>query len=266
MLHTLRCYLLLLGAMARGRMQYRFNFFVQVFGMVATYMGQFIGLSWLVQRFGNVAGWQLEDLILMYALAILAWGITVSLFFHLVAFEDQIREGLFDRALVRPLNPFIQLLAGQSPIAGMGQLIFSIGAFIWAAGVAGVVWTPLKVVYLLAVALGGGLILGSTLVVISALGFLTRRTHTFYWGLIFPARQLIHYPLNLYSRTLQILLTVGLPFAFINYYPAHYILDRAQALPWPTLAYLTPLVGVLSFTLAYGFWRLGLRAYVGAGS
>lgn len=266
MLHALRCYLLLVGAQARAQMQYRFNFFAQVFSMIATYMGQFIALSWLTDRFGSISGWKLEEVILFYALAILAWGFTVSLFFHLVSFEDQIREGLFDRALVRPLNPFVQLLAGQSPIAGTGQLVFSIAAFLWATGRAGVVWTPLKLLYLLGVAVGSALILGAALVTVSALGFFTRRTYTFYWSLVFPARQLVHYPLNIYSQVVQWLLTVGLPFAFINYYPAHVLLDRAADLPWPLLAYLTPLVGVVAFAAAYGLWCLGLRSYVGAGS
>jgi len=253
-------------AQARSQMQYRLDFVAGIISMVLTYGGQFISLYWLTLQFKTVGGWRLEEIVLLYALAILAWGVAVSLFFSLVGFEDQIRQGTFDRALLRPINPLFTVLGSQSPIAGIGQFLFSIAAFLFAVKAAGIRLTALKLGYLLLTAAGGGLILGAALIAVATLAFWTTRTYTFYWSLVFPARQLINYPISIYHRGLQLVLTVVVPFAFINYFPAHVLLDRADELTFPVMAWATPAVGVLAMAAAYAFWGLGTRNYTSTGS
>jgi len=158
------------------------------------------------------------------------------------------------------------VLGSQSPIAGMGQFVFSILAFIFAVRSAGITLTPAKLVYLLLTAVGGGFILGGAIIVVATIGFWTTRTYTFYWSLIFPARQLINYPVSIYHRALQVVLATAVPFAFVNYFPAHVLLDRTHELTFPILAWATPLVGVLALLGAYGFWTWGTRFYTGTGS
>jgi len=264
--HNLSCYVRMALAQARSQMQYRVNFFSQVVSMVLTYAGQFVALYWLTQRFTTVGGWRFEEIILLYALAILAWGFAVSLFWSLVGFEDQVRRGTFDRALLRPINPLLTVLGSQSPIGGAGQFVFSIAAFTFAVKAAGIRLTAVQLGYLLLTAVGGALILGAALLAVATLAFWTTRTYTFYWSLIYPARQLINYPVSIYHRAIQFVLTVLLPFAFINYFPAHVLLGRVQDLPWPVLGWATPLVGAACISLAYGFWKLGTRRYSSTGS
>jgi ABC-2 type transport system permease protein len=265
-MHSFACYLKMAGAMARARMQYRFNFVAQIITMVVSYSGQFVALFWLTQRFQTVGGWRFEEIILLYALAILAWGVCVSVFFGLTGFEDMIRNGTFDRALLRPMNPLLHVLGSQSPIAGVGQFVFSLAAFAYAIHQAGVPLTLAKFVYVILTALGGGLILGAAMIGVATLTLRTVRSYIFYYSLIFPARQLINYPISIYPWGLRLFLTVGVPFAFINYFPAHVLLDRAQELNYPIMAWLTPLVGLAAMTVAYRAWTWGTRYYTGTGS
>lgn len=265
-MHSFVCYFRMAGAMARSQLQYRVNFLAQILSMVVSYSGQFITLFWLTQRFNTVGGWRFEEIILLYALAILAWGVCVSVFFGLQGFEDIIRKGTFDRALLRPMNPLLHVLGSNSPISGLGQFVFSIAAFTFAISQAGVPVTPVKLLYLLFTALGGGLILGSAMIGVATLTFWTVRSYVFYWSLVYPARQLINYPISIYHVGLRLFLTVGVPFAFINYFPAHVLLDRVAELNYPVLAWLTPLVGLLVVTVAYRTWTWGARYYTGTGS
>lgn len=264
--HHLSSYVRMALAQARSQMQYRFNFVASMISMVLTYGGQFVSLFWLTQRFQSIDGWRLEEIVVLYALAILAWGFAVSFFFSLHGFEDQIRQGTFDRALLRPINPLLTVLGSQSPIAGMGQFIFSIAAFLFAVRAADIRLTLPKLIYLLLTAVGGGLILGATIICVATIAFWTTRTYVFYWSLVFPARQLINYPVSIYHRALQIILTLVVPFAFINYFPAHVLLDRTSQLSFPLMAWATPAVGALAITAAYGFWSLGTRAYSSTGN
>lgn len=266
MRHNISSYIRMSLAQARSQMQYRFNFVASLISMVLTYGGQFISLYWLTQRFQTIDGWKLEEIVLLYALAILAWGFAVSFFFSLTGFEEQIRQGSFDRALLRPINPLLTVLGSQSPVAGMGQFVFSIAAFLFAVKAANIRLTLVKLVYLVLTAVGGGLILGGAIICVAAAAFWTTRTYTFYWSLVFPARQLINYPISIYHRALQIVLTVVIPFAFINYFPAHVLLERTSALSFPLLAWATPVVGLLTICASYVFWSFGTRFYTSTGS
>ena len=75
----------------------------------------------------------------------------------------------------------------------------------------------------------------------------------------------ISYPLTIYSRGIQILLTFLLPYAFINYYPSQMFLGKQELLP-SVFQYLTPFIGVVLFWASYQFWKKGLEAYQGTGS
>ncbi|MBY6276198.1 ABC transporter permease [Symbiobacterium thermophilum] len=264
--HNLSCYVRMAMAQARSQMQYRVNFFSHLIGIVLTYAGQFAALYWLTQRFTTVGGWRFEEIILLYALAILAWGFAVSLFWSFISFEDQVRMGSFDRALLRPINPMLTVISTQSPIAGMGQFVFSLAAFTFAVKTAGIRLTALQLGYLVLTAAGGAMILGAAMMTVATMAFWTTRTYTFYWSLVYPARQLINYPVSIYHRAIQFVLTVLVPFAFINYFPAHVLLGRVQELPLPLLAWATPAVGVAAIGLAYGFWKFGTRRYTSTGS
>lgn len=264
--HDFGCWWRMATAMARSQMQYRLNFVAMIFSMVLTYGGQFVSLYWLTQRFQEVGGWRLEEIVLLYAMAILAWGFAVSFFFSLQGFEDMIRNGTFDRALLRPMNPLLHVLGSRSPISGLGQFVFSIAAFAFAWHATGLRLTLAKLAYLVLTAVGGGLILGAGLIAVATVAFWTTRTYTFYYSIMFPARQLINYPISIYHRWLQVVLTAVVPFAFVNYFPAHVLLDRAKQLTSPFLAWGTPVVGLVVIVVIYQFWTWGTRFYTSTGS
>ncbi len=56
-------------------------------------------------------------------------------------------------------------------------------------------------------------------------------------------------------------------FAFVNYFPAQYLLRKPDMALYPVLfLYLTPLLGVGLYLLAYAFWRYSIRYYKSSGN
>lgn len=92
-MRDLRTYLMFSLFALKSQMQHRVDFFMVVIGLIVVYVGQFINLRWLTARFPNLAGWDFDDLIMLYALSILAWGFVISFFFHMHNFEEQVRQG-----------------------------------------------------------------------------------------------------------------------------------------------------------------------------
>ncbi len=66
------------------------------------------------------------------------------------------------------------------------------------------------------------------------------------------------FPLTLYNRLMQFILTWLVPFAFVSYYPGLVLLRRAEASPW--LAYGAPLSDPL-LLIAIAVLRIGLSRY-----
>jgi len=57
------------------------------------------------------------------------------------------------------------------------------------------------------------------------------------------------------------------PFAFVNYFPAQILLRKPDMDQFPAIfLYLTPVVGLGLYLIAYTFWRFSLRYYKSSGN
>ena len=58
-----------------------------------------------------------------------------------------------------------------------------------------------------------------------------------------------------------------MPFAFVNYFPAQYFLRKEDMAAYPEIyIYLTPVVGVVMYIIAYLFWRYSIKFYKSSGN
>ena len=87
----------------------------------------------------------------------------------------------------------------------------------------------------------------------------------FAFGLYFTLKGFLAYPVTLYAAGIQWLLTVVVPLAFINFYPAALVLHKGGAVLPSAAGWVTPLVGLGALLAAYGLFRRGVGRYQGAG-
>jgi ABC-2 type transport system permease protein len=247
--------------------EYRANFFMW-FIFTIVYHGVALGALFVtMQQFPSMNGWDFRDMFFLYALWMCGHEMHNVLFFNVVSVPDFVREGRFDRFLVRPLDSLFQVLTVPQQISpdGFALACITLGFAAWAAHVHVdlffVLFTPLIVI-------GGALIdLGISLVV-ATVSFWFIRVDTLRWVVMSLEQDFTRYPISIYTRGVRIVLAFVFPFAFMNYFPATYFLQKADgALNLnPTVGLLTPLIGLLWFGVAYAFWQVGLRHYQGTGS
>jgi ABC-2 type transport system permease protein len=258
---NLQVYWLLMLASMRSRMQYKLDFFLELANVVVAYGAHVANTVFLVQRFEHIRGWTLGELVFLYALAVLAWGLAVLLFYRFAFVGEEIRRGDFDRYLLRPLNPFAFYMAARFELYSAGQFAFAVMALGWSVHYLDLRWTPGQVAFFVATVAGGSLIMGSLLIALGAISFWVGR-HYLFWTFLMPARMLLAYPLSILPRVVQVVLSAVVPLAFVNYFPAHVFLGRpGGVLPW-----LSPLVGAVCFAAALFAWRAGLNRYQSTGS
>lgn len=263
----IRLYLLLRGASLRGALQYRGNIAVMVLAGAA-YQGSGFAFVWvLLHTFGTIAGWSLGEIAFLYGLRLMAHALWLVTLDGVTQADAAVREGHFERMLLRPANTLALLATNTRSLMPFGDLSVAVLIFGLAAVVAGVDWSPSSVVFLILAVVGGALIEASATVVIA--GVAVRAVSV--WVLRVAVDNMVDtlssYPLNVFGVSAQRLLTYALPVAFIAFLPATVVLGHTDQLAVPAyLAYATPVVGVTLFALAYLFWRRQLRFYQGVGT
>jgi ABC-2 type transport system permease protein len=260
-------YVRLIAARVRGQMQYRVSFVLALLGSLSTTAIEFGAILVLFSRIQLMAGWRLWEIALLYAIAETSFASAELVGSALDDFQVRIAQGTFDRVLIRPRGAFIQVLAEDLALRRLGRV--AQGAIVLAAAArnAGISWSPDKVLVLVMALVCGIAIFFSIFVLAASFCFWTiegkEATHVFSYGGV----TLVDYPIDIYADWLKRFVTFVLPLAFVSYYPALYVLDRADPLGLPFwLRLLSPAAAVALSCLAMFAWSQGVRHYQSTGS
>lgn len=221
----------------------------------------------MVYRFESVLGWSAYEVLLLYSMY--ATSYALAGFFMYNAFETlsmHIQMGTFDEMLTKPLNPFLYLCFKSFSTGYIGNLIATVTAMIVCIIKLKILMNFFNIFYLIVIIIGSALIHA---------GMFMFANIPVFWIVKADAvssfrsslEDFIRYPISIYDRWIQVMLTFVLPVAFINFYPAQYFLKKSDFLGFsPVLAHLTPIIGIIMFTLGYWFFFLGVRNYKSTGS
>lgn len=245
-------------------MEYRADFFI---GLSVMFFANFISIIffWIIfQKIPNFNGWSFNQLLFLLGFLNLSFSIW-HVFFDGISpwrVERYVRTGTFDRILLQPINPLLYLVLSFLDDDGWGDFLAGIIIVYLASSWLGLVWTIQTAALFLVLMLGAALIVLSSMLLMSALTFFVIKTRVLsdiFWNFT----KFLEYPIEIYNPIIIFILTFVVPFAFINYYPAQVFIGKGLYLEF---AYLTPLVGVVMFAIAYAAWRIGLKNYTSTGS
>jgi ABC-2 type transport system permease protein len=248
-------------------LEYRANF-AMWFVFTIVYHGVALGALYVTMlQFPSMNGWNFREMFFLYALWMTGHELHNALFFNVINVPEFVREGRFDRFLVRPLDALFQVLTVPQQQIPDGLVLATI-TLIFAIFVSGVHTDAIFFIFVPLVVAGGALIdLGISLA-IATISFWFIRVDTLRWVVMSLEQDFTRYPISIYSRGVRLVLAFVFPFAFMNYFPATYFLGKTDTGLHlsPIAGLLTPAVGLAWFGVSYLFWREGLRHYQGTGS
>jgi ABC-2 type transport system permease protein len=263
---TLSIYGALMRAGLRSQLEYRFNFVLWIVTGIVYQTTGFVFIWVVLTRFQAIAGWSLGEVTFLYGLRLLGHALNLLLFGYFQMIEMHVREGHFDRFLVRPLPPLLQVIVWRFPVAAFGDLLGGLILFAVASRVVEIDWSPLAVAFVGLAVLGAALIEAGLKLLVASLSFRFLSTRSLVVVVDDIFSNFGNYPLKVFGGMVQFLLTFGIPVAFIAYLPATVLLERTDELAIsPVFAYLAPLAGVAVFALAYLLWKRELPNYQSAG-
>ena len=124
-------------------------------------------------------------------------------------------------------------------------------------------WNGLKVLVLIGAILGGAIIQMVLFLLIGSVSFWTVRSGSLA-SIFYAFKDFLNYPLYVYGEEVLLFLTYILPMAFINYYPALYILEKEESRN--VLNFLTFPVSLVLVGIAVFVWKKSLNHYNSTGS
>ncbi|MBD5468454.1 MAG: ABC transporter permease [Lachnospiraceae bacterium] len=250
------------------RMQYRVDSLVATLAVFIRESANIIAIYLALLKFDRINDWNVNEMLFLYSILFLTYAFVVSLFADLRRFSDTIREGRFDRLLVRPRSLLLQLILNNADlIASAGHGTLGILLFVISAGRVGIHWDFVTILYYIGAIIGGILIQGGMFIIFSSLCFYFVETNSirdiFYWNM----RKFAGYPISIYHKLIQGILIYVVPFAFVNYFPAQYLLRKEDMADYPVIyIYIAPFVGIVVYAAAYLFWRVSVKRYYSTGN
>lgn len=147
-------------------------------------------------------------------------------------------------------------------IASVGHGTLGIALFLFSAGKVGIEWNLTTIIYYIGTIIGGILIQGGMFIIFSALSFYFVETNSIKDILYWNMRKFAGYPISIYSKVIQGMMIYVVPFAFVNYFPAQYLLRKPDMEMYLEIyMYMAPVVGVIVYGAAYIFWRISVKRY-----
>jgi ABC-2 type transport system permease protein len=221
----------------------------------------------LTRAFPSIGGWNFYMLGFMIALKQMAGGIHHALFFSFYQHHELIRNGEFDRLLVRPVHPLLQIMASSLDLSAIGSFLPGLVLFSITSPQVAIEWNLANVAFLVVVVLCGAVIEWSVYLFFAAFDFWVEEQECMgYIPDTFRESAVMYYPAHIYSRALAFVLTFVFPYAFIAYLPTlHFFQVDVEMLPG-FFSYLTPVVAVVSTVIAVAFWSFGLKHYRSTGT
>ena len=254
-------YRLFLGMHLKSLIVYRFSF---LFGMAVLFLVQGTSLAtiWItMSQVPSLNGWSFNEVILIYGLVIFSRSCSQMFTESIWVLGYYIRDGAFDRLLVRPINPLFHMLAENFNIEAVGFFLVG-GTLILTAGRAlGIFVSAFNIAYLV-VAVASGAVIFFAINLITGVSAFWIIDSIPVMGAVFENYLFAHYPLTIFPKAIQVMLTWIIPYAFASFYPASFLLGRDVG----PLVWISPLIAVGLLVVGYRLWLVGLGRYEGTGS
>lgn len=253
---------------AKSWFQYRVDAVLKSLAVFLREATGIIVIWFTLLKFDQLNGWDIYEMLFLFSLLFLTYGIMIIFFTGLRDFGSTVRNGGFDRFILRPRGLLFQILFVNSDwFAAIGHGGLGITLFLISAGKVGIRWNLYNAVYYILAVAGGVLIQGAVFLLLAALNIYLLQTNSLkeliYWNM----RKFAGYPISIFHKAIQIFMIYVMPFAFVNYFPAQYLLRKSDMAEYPEIfLYLTPVVGISMYLLAYLFWRFSIRYYKSSGN
>lgn len=251
-----------ISVVLRGAMQYKLSFLLMILGRFIVAFSGFIAIFFLFSGFTGIKGYTYSDIVLCFSVMQLSFAIAECIGSGFKSFAGMVKTGKFDRMLLRPCSPILQVLGSRFELGRIGPMISAVIMLILGIRHGQVNWNISTVFTLVMMILGGILLFMALFMLEAGICFYSLEDSGFTNVLTYGAKEHGKYPFDIYGKGVMNFCTYIIPYTLIQYYPLQYLLGRTDR--WQYALYPFGTVGFLG--IIYAFWRFGIKKYKSSGS
>ncbi len=244
-------------------MQYRADFIISSIGMTFASLANIFVFRILLNTIPTLAGWNFNEIAFIYAIYLLSIAPLQLAFDNIWFLRYSIADGSFIKYYLKPLNTMFYFMSERMDIKGFTQLALGVGVLVYASLQLNLHWTPGRLLLLVLALFSSSLVASSIMIIAGSTGFWLVTGSLPVLNLAIRIRDFSPFPTSIFNGIFRILFTFLIPIGFVAFYPAQLFLKTSGT---PFLAYLSPLMGIVFFLLAYQVWKRGVDSYAGTGS
>lgn len=240
---------------------YRVDFVIGVLSFMFVQLSGVILITLVFNQITQLNGYTFEQMIFFYGFFQLPRGIDHLFTDNIWLIPSKIRKAEMDRYLLRPISPLFQIVAERFQHEAFGEIITGIILISITFPSLGIDLSPLTLALLVILILLGAGIYTSIKLLTASTAFWTMNSLQL-MVTVYNISDFAKYPISIFPSFIQILITYVVPFAFVSYFPASYLLNQVDA--------STVLIGSVSAfslvaVLALSLWNYGIKNYQSSG-
>lgn len=265
MVEAAAAYYRIAGLWVRASMVYPVSFWMMAVASFLTTGLDFVGI-WIL--FGNVddlGGFSLPEIGFLYGATGLGIAFADLVVGRVERLGQMIRFGRLDTMMTRPVPLIVQVCADEFALRRFARVFQATIVFTWAASY--VDWSLPRALVAVAMVVSGSLIFFSLFVSLACLQFWTADSSEAANAFTYGGNTLTQFPLTVFPSEVVKALTFVVPIAFVNWYPALFILGREDPFGLPSFLQLaSPVAAAVMLAVTALVWRTGVRHYRSTGS
>jgi ABC-2 type transport system permease protein len=232
-------------------LEYRVAFWANVLAMFLNDLMWVVFWAIFFTRFPEVRGYDLRDVLTVWAVAALGFGVATGIFGNCSRYAPIVADGRLDFYLLLPRPPLFHLLISHMSISAWGDALFGLALYI-----AVVRPSPGELIGFLVVSLAAGAIIAAHATLANALAFWLGQAEGISQQVMNALIMFSTYPTTLFTGLVRVVLFTAIPAGFIAYVPVRFLREFQ---PWQLASVLA--VAVFYVALAAVVFDRGLRRY-----
>jgi len=107
----------------KSEMEYKASFILTMIGSMIGTLTSVIGVVFLIQKFGELKGWTMNEVILMAGIAVFGHSLTEMIFQGFNHLFLKVKSGILDQMMVRPRGMLFQVICSDFELNRIGRFI-----------------------------------------------------------------------------------------------------------------------------------------------
>lgn len=246
----------------KKQLEYKSSFIMNSFSQLFVFFTYYFIIIGLFNKFNNIKGFTLYEVLLCFSIIQFGYAINETFFRGIDRFDTLVINGELDRLLLRPRGILLQVLCNEIDIVKIFRVLQALIIMIIALLKLDIIWNITKIITLILMIISSILIFFGIFVLTASYCFITIQGLEIRNLFTDGGKNLAQYPIGIYKKSVMLFFTFVIPYAFINYYPLLYFIDKTNNIFYmlsPLLVFVFLMPCLLSF-------KIGLKHYNSTGS